>query len=138
MWFRWMILAFAFNGVCTFGLRILAARGLADRYTSAYLVLWYLAGTVLLGAFYLHRRMQTRRVDLAVGGALGVASVAGQTSLGLALSHGLPGSMVYPVTLAGGLFIVVGAGVLLFKERVGPYGMAGIALGILSIILLSL
>jgi multidrug transporter EmrE-like cation transporter len=39
--------------------------------------------------------------------------------------------------LGGGLFIVVGAGVLLFKERVGPYGVAGIVLGIISIVLLS-
>jgi multidrug transporter EmrE-like cation transporter len=138
MWFRWMMLAFAFNGVCTFGLRILAARGLTDKYISVYLVLWYLAGTLLLGAIYIHRHMRTRRSDLAVGGALGLASVAGQTSLGLALSGGLPGLVVYPVTLAGGLFIVVGAGVMLFKERVGPYGMAGIVLGIISIVLLSL
>jgi multidrug transporter EmrE-like cation transporter len=138
MWFRWMMLAFFFNGVCTFGLRILAARGLTDKYISVYLVLWYLAGTLLLGAIYFRRHMRTRRSDLAVGSALGLASVAGQTSLGLALSGGLPGSVVYPVTLAGGLFIVVGAGVLLFKERVGPYGMAGIVLGIISIVLLSL
>jgi multidrug transporter EmrE-like cation transporter len=138
MWFRWMMLAFAFNGVCTFGLRILAGKGLTGKYISVYLVLWYLAGTMLLGAMYLQRRMRTRRSDLAVGSALGLASVAGQTSLGMALSGGIPGSIVYPVTLAGGLFIVVGAGVLLFKERVGPAGMAGIALGIISIALLSL
>jgi multidrug transporter EmrE-like cation transporter len=138
MWFRWMMLAFAFNGVSTFGLRILAGRGLTGKYISTYLVLWYLAGTMLLGAMYFQRRMRTRRSDLAVGSALGLASVAGQTSLGMALSGGIPGSIVYPVTLAGGLFIVVGAGVLLFKERVGPAGMAGIALGIISIALLSL
>jgi multidrug transporter EmrE-like cation transporter len=75
---------------------------------------------------------------VTVGGALGLASVMGQTSLGLALSRGVPGSIVYPVTLAGGLFLVVGAGVLLFEERVGPYGLAGIALGVVSIVLLSL
>ena len=133
-----MMLAFAFNGLSTFGLRILAARGLTSRYVSAYLVLWYLAGTVLLGAVYLQQRMRTRRSDLIIGGALGIASVAGQTSLGLALSGGIPGSIVYPVTLAGGLFIVVAAGVVLFKERVGPYGVAGILLGIVSVALLSL
>ena len=138
MWSRWMMLAFVFNGLCTFGLRILAGRGMAAQYTSAYLLLWYLAGAALLGAVYLGGHMQTKRADLAVGGALGVASVAGQTSLGMALSGGLPGSIVYPVALAGGLFIVVGVGVLLFKERVGPCGIAGIVLGIVSIVLLSL
>jgi multidrug transporter EmrE-like cation transporter len=137
MWFRWMMLAFAFNGVCTFGLRILAGRGIGEKYISTYLVLWYLAGAILLAAIYFRQRMGTRRSDLAVGSALGVASVAGQTSLGLALSGGIPGAIVYPVTLGGGLFIVVGVGVLLFKERVGPFGIAGILLGILSIVLLS-
>ncbi len=137
MWFRWMMLAFAFNGVCTFGLRILAGRGLGEKYISTYLVLWYLAGALLLAAVYFRQRMRSRRSDLAVGAALGLASVAGQTSLGLALSGGIPGAIVYPVTLGGGLFIVVGVGVLLFKERVGPFGVAGIALGIISIVLLS-
>ena len=138
MWFRMMMLAFACNGICTFGLRILAAQGLAERYTSVYLVAWYLAGAMLLGAFYFPRRKRTRAVDLAVGGGLGLASMAGQTSLGLALSRGLPGSVVYPIMLAGGLFIVVAAGVLLFEERVGPCGIAGIVLGITAIVLLSL
>jgi multidrug transporter EmrE-like cation transporter len=137
MWFRLMMLAFICNGICTFGLRILAGRGVGERYISVYLVLWYLAGAMLLGVVYFARR-RTAVVDLAVGAALGLASVTGQTSLGLALSRGLPGSIVYPVTLAGGLFIVVGAGVLLFDERVGPFGIAGIALGITSIVLLSL
>jgi multidrug transporter EmrE-like cation transporter len=138
MWFRWMMLAFVFNGVSTFGLRILAGRGLGEKYISVYLVLWYLAGTLLLTAIYFRRRMRTGRSDVVIGAALGLASVGGQTSLGLALGGGIPGSIVYPVTLAGGLFLVVGAGVLLFKERVGPYGVAGIVLGIVSIVLLSL
>ncbi len=92
---------------------------------------------VLLAAVYFGQQMGTRRSDFAVGGALGLASVAGQTSLGLALCGGIPGAIVCPVTLGGGLFIVVGVGVLLFGERVGPYGVAGIVLGIISIVLLS-
>jgi multidrug transporter EmrE-like cation transporter len=144
MWFRWMMTAFFFNGICTFGMRILAGRGLASTYTSTYLFLWYSAGALLLAfmhisnRLYLRNPLATKRVDLAVGIALGTASVTGQTFLGMALGGGLPGSVVYPIALAGGLFIVVGAGFFLFKERVGPYGVAGIALGLVSIILLSL
>ena len=99
-------------------------------------MLWYFAGALLLAAVHFRQRIGTRRSDLAVGGALGLASVAGQTSLGLALSGGIPGAIVYPVTLGGGLFIVVAVGVFLFNERVGPYGVAGITLGIISIVLL--
>jgi multidrug transporter EmrE-like cation transporter len=144
MWFRWMMAAFFFNGACTFGIRILAGRGLASRYTSAYLFLWYSAGALLLALihissrFYIRKTLAPRRVDIILGIALGTASVTGQTFLGMALGAGLPGSVVYPIALAGGLFIVVGAGFLLFRERVGPYGIAGIALGLVSIVLLSL
>jgi hypothetical protein len=45
---------------------------------------------------------------------------------------GLPGSITYPVTPAGGFFIVVVAGVLLFDERLGPFGASSLALRQLS------
>ncbi len=66
-----------------------------------------------------------------------MASFGGQISLGSALASGLPGALVYPVSLAGGLFLVVAAGVVLFQERIGPSAIAGIVLGIFSIALLS-
>jgi len=56
----------------------------------------------------------------------------------LALERNVPGYIVFPVTTGGNLFLVAAAGVLLFKERMGPYGIAGILTGILSLILLSL
>lgn len=138
MWFRWMALAFAFNGVCTFGIRILAANGNAKNDTATYLLLWYFAGALLLGGIALAKGLRPRRVEMIVGAALGVASVAGQGSIGMALAKGLPGSVVYPVALAGGLFLVIAAGIVIFHERVGRFGMLGIALGIASIVLLSL
>ena len=46
MWFSLMMAAFVFNGLCTFGLRILKALGLASQYTSCFLVYWYLAGAL--------------------------------------------------------------------------------------------
>ena len=138
MWFRWMMLAFALNGVCTFGMRVMAGRGMADRYAATYLLIWYAAGSLLLGAIALYNRLRARRSDLIIGCALGVARVGGQSSMGVALGYGLPGSVVYPVMLAGGLFLVTGAGIFLFKERVGRYGLIGIALGVVSIILLSI
>ena len=45
---------------------------------------------------------------------------------------GVPDSIIYPVTLAGGLFVVVGGGVLLFDERLGPFGASSLALSQLS------
>ena len=138
MWFRLMMLAFLFNGLCTFGLRILAGLGLAARYTALYLVFWYLAGGLFMLVLFLRSPRRPGRSDLLVGTGLGFFSTCGQNSMGLALANGLPGSVVFPVTLAGGLFLVVLAAIFIFRERIGPAGIAGIALGIISIALLSL
>lgn len=132
-----MMVAFLFNGLCTFGIRILAGMGLASRYTSSYLVFWYLAGAIFLLIPYWRSGEKPGRADLWVGCTLGLLSAGGQTALGLCLAQGLPGNVVFPVVLAGGLFIVVAVGVTVFKERVGPAGILGIALGVLSIVLLS-
>src|SRR5712692_8523949 len=138
MWFRLMMVAFILNGLCSFGLKILAAMGLATQYTSVYLVFWYLGGGLLMLVLLARDRRMPARSDMLVGAGLGIFSTCGQTSMGLALASGLPGNVVFPVALAGGLFVVVLAAVLIFKERIGPAGVAGISLGILSIALLSL
>jgi|SRR5579864_1799263 drug/metabolite transporter (DMT)-like permease len=138
MWFRLMMVAFVFNGLCTFGLRILAGLGLAAHYTPLYLVFWYLSGGAFMLVLFARAPNRPARSDILVGAGLGFFSTCGQNSLGLALAKGLPGSVVFPVTLAGGLFVVVLAAVVIFKERIGPAGVAGISLGIISIALLSL
>ncbi len=133
-----MMLAFVLNGLCPFGLRILAALGLAAGYTALYLVFWYLAGGLFMCGLYLRDGNRPARSDLLVGIGLGFFSTCGQNCMGLALSKGIPGNIVYPVTLAGGLFLVVLIAILVFRERVGPAGIAGIVLGIIAIALLGL
>jgi len=138
MWFQLMMAAFVLNGLCSFGLRILAGFGLATHYTPLYLVFWYLSGGVFMLMLFLGTARRVARSDVLVGIGLGFFSACGQSSIGLAMSKGIPGNVVYPVTLAGGLFLVVLIAILVFRERIGPAGMAGIALGIISIALLSL
>jgi len=138
MWFRLMMAAFVLNGLCSFGLRILAGFGLATHYTPLYLVFWYLSGGLFMLMLFLRKTRPVARSDVFVGVGLGFFSACGQSSIGLAMSRGIPGNVVYPVTLAGGLFLVVLIAILVFRERIGPAGMAGIALGIISIALLSL
>ena len=137
MWFRLMMMAFFLNGLCPFGLRILAGLGLATRYTSLYLVFWYLGGGLFMLTLFARARYRPARSDMLVGAGLGIFSTCGQTSMGLALAGGLPGNVVFPVALAGGLFVVVLAAVTIFEERIGPAGIAGILLGIISVALLS-
>jgi multidrug transporter EmrE-like cation transporter len=138
MWLRLMLIAFLLNGLSPFGLRILADLGMGSQHTRSYLIFWYLSGLSFVLALFLRARERPTRNELLVGVALGFLSVCGQTSLGLALSRGLAGNVAYPVTLAGGLIIVVISGVLVFKERIGKAGIVGVALGILSLSLLSL
>ena len=138
MWFRLMMMAFLLNGLCTFGLRMLAGFGLAAHYTPLYLVFWYLSGGLFTLVLFSRAPRRPARSDVLVGAGLGVFSTCGQTSMGLALANGLPGNVVFPVALAGGLFVVVLAAVVIFRERIGPAGVAGISLGIISIALLSL
>ena len=137
MWFRLMILAFLFNGICTFGLRILTDMGLARDHTLQYLTFWYAGGAVAILLTTLRSRGRIGRSDIGIGAALGILSGTGQNLMGMALSTGLPGTVVFPVALAGGLFIVVALGVTVFGERVGIAGVAGIILGLVSIALLS-
>ena len=138
MWFRLMMVAFIFNGVCTFGLRILAGLGLAAEYTPVYLIFWYLSGAAFILLLLFRAPRRPARSDILVGAGLGFFSTCGQNSMGLALASGLPGNVVFPVALAGGLVLVVLTAVVVFKERIGPAGIAGISLGILSIAILSL
>ena len=80
--------------------------------------------------------MLFRSIAMAFG--IGIGSFGGQFFSVLALERNVPGYIVFPMTTGGNLFLVAAAGVLLFKERMGPYGIAGILTGILSLILLSL
>jgi multidrug transporter EmrE-like cation transporter len=138
MWFKLMIIAFFLNGLSPFGLRILADLGLGTQYTRGYLVFWYLSGLCFVLVLYLRAIGKLTLKEMLVGAALGFFSICGQTFLGLTLSGGLAGNVAYPVTLAGGLLIVVLSGIFVFKERIGKIGIAGITLGIISLALLSL
>lgn len=137
LWLRLMLVSFAANGLGPFGLKILTERGLAA-YQQQYLFYWYLCGFVFaLGALLVSRNgVNTREVLL--GAAMGGCSLMGQTFTVLALSRGVPGHIAFPLTTGGSLFLVAAAGLLLFKERIGPYGFCGIVLGIASLVMLSI
>ena len=70
---------------------------------------------------------------------MAVCSISGTASLAYALGHyQIPGNVAFPISNGASLFIVITGGVLLFKERLGRYGIAGCALGTLAIVLLSI
>ncbi|MGH9371194.1 MAG: hypothetical protein ACRD15_06655 [Vicinamibacterales bacterium] len=136
LWLRLMLVAFLANGIGPFGLKILSEEGLAS-YQAQYLLYWYLGAFVFAIAALVHSRLRPYRREIWLGALMGACSLLGQAFTGLALSRGVPGHVVFPITTGGSLFLVAAAGLLLFKERVGGYGMAGMALGIAALVALS-
>lgn len=138
VWIVAMLAAFLLNGTCPFGLRILAGWGLAEQYTAVYLVYWYLAGFVFGLAGLISARRKLTTANLLIGLVMALASVGGQFFMGAALSHGVPGSVVYMLGMGASLCIVVLGGVLFFGERIGTYAKWGIATGLVSAVLLGI
>lgn len=132
-----MLVAFITNGIGPFGLKILTANRL-DQYESQYLIFWYLGGLLLALLAFGLRWFRISGWEILFGTAMGFGSLGGQFFTGKALAVGIPGHIVFPITTGGSLFLVALTGILVFKERVGPYGLAGLIIGILSLIVLSL
>jgi drug/metabolite transporter (DMT)-like permease len=136
VWIRLMLVAFITNGLGPFGLKVLTERGLAG-LQSQYLVCWYLGGAIFGVLAFLPGWRETKPREVALGAVMGLCSLGGQTFTGLALSRGIPGHVAFPITTGGSLFLVAAAGIFVFRERVGGYGAAGIILGIVALIMLS-
>jgi drug/metabolite transporter (DMT)-like permease len=138
MWLRMMLLAFLFNGLSPFGLRILAAMGVGQELTPVYLFYWYVGGLAFVLIWALRKRERISGMAVLIGSGMALCGVLGQVTMGLALAYGAPGNVVFPLAVGANIFIVAAGGVLLFKERVGIYGKAGIAVGLLATVLLSI
>jgi multidrug transporter EmrE-like cation transporter len=134
-WFRLMLIAFVANGIGPFGLKVLAELHLG-RYQYQYLIFWY-GGGLALAITTFRFGHPFLRWELLIGASMGLCSLAGQYLVGRALAEGVPGHVVFPVTTGGTLFLVALSGILVFKEDVGPYGRAGLVLGILALVVLS-
>lgn len=137
MWLRLMLVAFIANGIGPFGLKVLQAEGMLEGFQFSYLFLWYLGGLLLALAVSLKKWNGLRSSEVLIGAGMGACSLGGQVATGWALET-VPGHAVFAVTTGGTLFIVAAAGILVFKERVGKYGIAGILLGITAILMLGM
>ncbi len=137
VWLQLMLVAFVANGLGPFGLKVLSERGLADAYQPQYLLYWYCGGFAFAAVALVRSGVRPQSREVMIGALMGACSLAGQSFTGMALSHALPGHVVFPLTTGGSLFLVAAAGLFLFNERVGPYGIAGIALGITALVALS-
>jgi drug/metabolite transporter (DMT)-like permease len=99
---------------------------------------WYAGGLLFGLGWFLATRGRFRAQEFVMAFGIGVGSFGGQFFSLLALERNVPGYIVFPMTTGGNLFLVAAAGVFFFREKIGPYGIAGILTGILSLVLLSL
>ncbi len=137
-WLRLMLIAFVANGLGPFGLKIMAEKGLSEKYHYQYLLLWYAGGLLFGLAWFLATRGKFQAQEIVMAFGIGCGSFGGQLFSLLALERNVPGYIVFPMTTGGNLFLVAAAGVFFFREKIGPYGIAGVLTGILSLVLLSL
>ncbi len=138
LWLYWMSLAFVANGLGPFGLKMLAGRGLAESYHYQYLAAWYFGSVALLLPALLAARLLPSRTEVLLAAVMGLGSFAGQFFSSRALEHGIPGYIVFPATTGGSLFVVPLAGILMFREKIRGYGIAGVATGTVALLLLTL
>lgn len=137
-WLPLILLAFLANGMAASSQKVLVELG-GGGYAWQFYVVLYAAGCAVMTVANVATRVgwpNAREFGTAL--AMGVASVAGNICIVKALDAQVPGSVAYPVANGGSLFLVVLAGVLVFKERVNPAGVAGIVTGIAAIVVLVL
>lgn len=135
MWHRRILVAAAFNGMAALGGRVLQAWGLNEGHRFIYLSLWFGTGGVIALVLMVRARTLPRVQDIAAGLAMGATSLAGEIGILRALQD-LPGSVVYSGIIAGEIAAVGAVGAIVFGERIGPYGVAGIVTGLASVVLL--
>ena len=100
------------------------------------LLIMYGTGAIMSLAYTIsgRKRIEGKAVSIALLGGLGTAVGMSSNMTAAAI---LPGYVVFPLVNGGTLVLVAVIGRLVFKERIGAFGVAGILAGIASIILLS-
>jgi len=138
MWFLLMLVILLTNGMSAFGLKVIAGWGLPASVKYPYLTAWYAGGLAAIALPTLMKRLRLGGKELVWGAVAGVLSIGGQVAMAVALGSGVPGHVVFPIAIGGSIFVVAMAGRLVFGERMNPPTMAGVALGLVAVILLGL
>jgi len=137
VWFVLMLVILLTNGMSSFGLKVLQAWGLPSSSKYVYLTIWYAAGFACIGAPMLGKGLKLGLKEIRWGAILAALSIGGQLAMASALQQGLPGNVVFPVTLGGSILIVALASRVLFAEKMHPLSWAGMAVGCVAVVLLS-
>lgn len=137
MWFLLMIVILLTNGMSSFGLKMLAGWQLPGGVKFPYLTVWYAAGLASLAVPMLFKGFRLGKKEAGLGALMAILSIAGQITMAMALDLRVPGNIVFPVAIGGSILIVAVAGWVFFNERISGLSAAGMVLGLVAVILLS-
>jgi multidrug transporter EmrE-like cation transporter len=137
-WLEFMLGAMFANGFALLGAKVLTESGLGKDYGDHYLLGWYVSGLVVALLYSIRGFHKPYSREIAIGAGMAAMSFLGQLCLVRALGGGAPGYLVYPIASAANVLFVAVGGVVLFKEKLGTLGIAGIACGLVSVLILSL
>jgi len=131
-----LALSFLLNGLLLVGMKAVSEFSLAAFIPSVLLVQYALAA-IMTSPEALRSKVPIRRASIRIGILAGLSSAVGMAA-SIAVADMLPGYIVFPVIQGGTLLLVVLIGLIVFRERIGGYGIAGIIAGIGAIVLLSM
>jgi multidrug transporter EmrE-like cation transporter len=137
MWLLLMLIILLTNGMSAFGLKVLSVWGLPPNIKFPYLTIWYAAGLLCIAIPMLLRKERGGLKEARWGALIALLSIGGQLAMANALNSGVPGNVVFPVTIGGSILVVAIAGQLFFGEKMSALSWTGVAVGFLSVVLLS-
>lgn len=132
-WFPLMMLTFLGQGLASSSQKVLVEAHVAD-YVWQFLWVFYWVGFLVILSLSIMREKWPNRREFLTALVMAACSVVGNFSMTTALKT-VKGSIAYPAS-NGSLLLVVLGGVLIFREKIHPIGLAGIACGICAILIL--
>jgi len=127
--------AFVFNGLTMVCTQAVGKVGLREFIPIVLFFVYAVAG--LMALVHMYQQRKPIEAKSVVIGALGGIGTAVGLSANMAASAVLPGYIAFPIINGGTLLMVALVGKVVFRERIGPYGIAGIIAGACAIGLLS-
>jgi drug/metabolite transporter (DMT)-like permease len=136
IWLPLMMLSFVGQGLAASSQKVLVEAKAGDYVWQFYIVLYW-SGFLVMTLLSILREPWPNRREFTTALIMAVCSVVGNVSITTALNS-VKGVVAYPVSNGGSLTLVVLAGVLFFREKIHPVGIAGIVCGISAILILVL
>jgi drug/metabolite transporter (DMT)-like permease len=132
-WLPLMIVTFIGQGLASSSQKILV-EAKVDTYVWQFLIVLYGSGFLAILLLSILREAWPNRREFSTALVMAGCSVVGNAAMVMALKT-VKGSIAYPAS-NGSLIMVVLAGVLFFREKIHPVGIAGIICGISAILVL--